>query len=46
MGSCVPGNKFKIWVAVYQGNLNPDIYSYDKLKFLVVVYIWYNDLEL
>jgi hypothetical protein len=33
------GNKFKTWVAVYQEDLNPDIYSYDKLKFRVVVHI-------
>jgi hypothetical protein len=31
---------------VYQEDLNPDIYSYDKLKFRVVVHIWHNDLEL
>jgi hypothetical protein len=40
------GNKFKTWAALYQKDLNPDIYSYDNLRFRVIVYIWYNDLAL
>ena len=40
------GNKFKTWVVLYKEDFNPDIYSYDNLKFRVIVYIWYNDLAL
>jgi hypothetical protein len=33
------GNKFKTWAPFYQEDRNPDVYSYDKHKFYVIVYI-------